>query len=429
MRARVGLRHLAVVAAVTIVAAACGGGGQTVRVPAGEAASRAERVAGAESDAQIGARVVNDLGLALLRLSSGAARGNSALAPWSIATALAMTRVGARVATASEMDEVLHVADRATFDQAMNALDQALRARNRTMPMGSDEPLVIDLAAANRLFAQVDLNLDAGFLDTLAARYGAAVGKVDYKAATEAARRAINSWVAAETRDRIPELIPDGVLDVMTRLVLVNAVYLRADWAIPFARQATSDATFHATSGDVIVPFMRGTETWGWSEGDGWKAVELPYIDGELAMTLVVPDVGKFDQVASAFDHAMLDRIAAAKPARVRLSLPKFDIASAAMLREQLIALGMPTAFSDSADFSGITPDEPLQIAEVVHQANVTVDEKGTVAAAATAVVARATSATVGEPKQLDIDRPFLFLVRDRPTDALLFAGQVTDPA
>lgn len=416
-----------VIAAVALVAAACGGG-EAGEVPAGEASSNVERTAVGSGETDVGARAVNDLAIELLRLNTGIDEGNVALSPWSIATALAMTRVGARAETAAEMDRVLRVQDAGTYNQAMNALDQVMRARNRSTPMGDDDPLVVELSAANRLFAQRGLNLVPDFLDTLEASYGAALGEVDFKTETEAARQAINDWVATETRDRIPNLIGEGLLETTTRLVLANAVFLRADWAVAFDKNATADGPFHAPSGDVTVPFMHASERWGWSEGNGWKAVELPYTGGELAMTFVVPDAGEFDRFVSELDREMLQRVVASQPAEVRLRLPKFKIDRSLLLGQQLRTLGMPRAFSDNADFTGITADEPLQIAEVAHQATITVDEKGTVAAAATAVIMRTTSGMVGEPKNLDIDRPFLFLLHDRPTGALLFAGQVTNP-
>ena len=419
---------VAVVVAVAVVAGACGTR-DAGEVRAGESASKVERTPGGDGESSAAARAVNDFAVDLLRVNLGVDKGNVAMSPWSIATALAMARVGARGDTATDMARVLHVGDEPSYDQAMNALDQVLRGRNRTTPMGNDEPQIVDLSAANRLFAQRGLTFVPDFLDALAAHYGAAVGEVDYKTDTEAARRAINEWVAAETRDKIPALIGEGQLDTMSRLVLANAVFLRADWAIPFDKNATADGPFHAPSRDETVPFMRATERWEWSEGDGWRAVELPYTGGELAMTFVVPDAGEFDRFTTGFDHSMLERIVSTQPAQVRLRLPKFTIDKSVLLGEQLRPLGMQTAFSDTADFTGITIDEPLQIAEVAHQAKLTVDEKGTVAAAATAVMMRTTSGLVGEPKTLDIDRPFLFFLRDRPTGALLFAGQVTNPA
>jgi serpin B len=279
------------------------------------------------------------------------------------------------------------------------------------------------------VFAQQGLHLDSGFLDTLAGEYGAAVGLVDYKTAAAAARTLINQWVAGETHDRITDLIPDGALDELTRLVLVNAVYLHADWATPFDKDATHDGPFHAPGGDVQVPLMHGQEERGFAEGDGWKAVDLDYAGGQLAMTILVPDAGRFDEVTSHLDVTMLDAATATKPATVDLTLPKFDIDKQLLLKDQLVALGMPTAFADHrADFSGITTDEELVIDDVIHQADVTVDEKGTVAAAATAVIMRTTSAPAN-PKTLVVDRPFVFLLRDKATGAVVFAGQVTNPS
>lgn len=428
MKDRVSHLPTAVAVSIALVAAACGSG-EAGEVPAGEVRSNVERITVRSGEADVAARAVNDVALDLLRLNTGLDQANVALSPWSIATALSMARAGARGETAAEMDRVLHVGDAGTFHQAVNALDQVLRTRNRSTPTGDDEPLIVELSAANRMFAQRGLDLLPGFLDTLAASYGAAVGEVDYEADAEAARRTINDWVAAETRDRIPNVLAEGVLDVLTRLVVVNAVFLRADWAVPFDPNATEEGSFHAPSGKVTVPVMRASERWGWSEGNGWKAVELPYTGGELAMTFVVPDAGEFDRFVSEFDHQMLEQVVATRPTQVRLRLPKFEIDRSVLLGQQLRTLGMHRAFNDEADFTGITAEEPLQIAEVAHQATITVDEKGTVAAAATAAIMRTTSGMVGEPKNLDIDRPFVFLLRDRPTGALLFAGQVTNPS
>ena len=211
-------------------------------------------------------------------------------------------------------------------------------------------------------------------------------------------------------------------------MVLVNAVYLKADWAAPFEKERTNDGAFHAPAGDVTTPFMHNDLNIGFVTGDGWVAVELPYEGEKLAMTIVLPDAGRFDDVAGLLDRAFLDRVATAPRAHVQLALPKFDIAKSLSLRPELAALGMPIAFTDAADFSGMTKDEALAISDVVHQANVTVDEKGTVAAAATGVVMRTTSAVQAD-HIVRVDRPFLFLLRDVPTGAVLFAGQVTNPA
>ena len=256
----------AAMVAVALVAAGCAAE-EAAQVPAGEAKSNVERAVVASGDGDVAARAVNDLTLDLLRLNTGLEEGNVALSPWSIATALAMARVGARGETATEMDGVLHVGAPAAFDKAVNALDQALRGRNQSTPIGGGDPLVVEVSAANRLFAQRGLDLLPGFLDTLGASYGASVGEVDFKADPAAAGEAINSWVAAETRDRIRKLIGDGVLDELTRLVLVNAVFLRADWATPFDPKATADGPFHTPSGDVTSRSCTPAKP-----GDGRKA-------------------------------------------------------------------------------------------------------------------------------------------------------------
>jgi len=417
-------RRATLFVAVIAVLAACGA---ATRPAAGEARADVARAPASLDDARHAAASINGFGLDLLDRNLGAANGNVALSPWSIATALAMVRVGAKGETAAEIGRVLHVADPAGFDQAMNGLGQQLASRNGTS-RGHKGPLTINLSAANQAFAQQDLGFEQPFLDELARDYGAGVGLVDFKTATETARRQINSWVEDQTRDRIPQLLAPGILNTLTRVVLVNAVYLRADWQDPFAKAQTSSGTFHAPGGDVSVPFMHGTVTRSFTSGDGWQAVELAYAGGELSMTILVPDRGRYNDVATTLSATVLATLDTAQPAEVDLALPKFTIEHALSLKPQLSALGMPTAFTDQADFSGITTQERLEIQDVVHQANITVDEKGTVAAAATAAIIGATAVPI-RIEHLVVDRPFVFLLRDVPTGAVLFAGQVTNPA
>ncbi len=200
---------------------------------AGEARSLVDRAPAGLGDATKAANSVNQLGFDLLRPHIGTSKGNVAISPWSIATALAMARAGAGGATATEMDTVLHLAEPTLLRQTMNGLDQELRSRNGTFNV-ADKRLSVELSPANRAFVQKDTKFEQTFLDELALSYGAGIGLVDYKAATEAARRAINEWDSAQTKKRIPELIAAGALDDLTRLVLVNALYLKADWETPF---------------------------------------------------------------------------------------------------------------------------------------------------------------------------------------------------
>jgi len=342
-------------------------------------------------------------------------------------TALAMTYAGARGVTAEEMAAVLHVdLDDPAFHAAMNALDLALESRS--FKSGDDR---VQLSIANSLWGQDGLAFEQPFLDTLAEDYGTGMRLVDFKAAAEKARVQINDWVASQTNDKITDLIPAGVLNDLTRLVLVNAVYLDATWALQFDPNDTSDGSFTTLAGtQVTVPMMRQTSSFSYAKGDGWQAVQLPYSGNKLAMLLIVPDQGRFTDVEQELGSGLLsEAVAGLSPASVALTVPKFTFRTQAQLGSALKTLGMPTAFDpNSADFSGMTTEEQLLIDEVIHEAYIAVDEEGTEAAAATAVVMRATSAPMVDVT-FEIDRPFIFALRDTETGALLFLGRVTDPS
>jgi serpin B len=326
------------------------------------------------------------------------------------------------------MDLVLH--ELGTEDHAawLSALDQALAGRSGTFPSGDGTMLPVTLRIANAPFAQRDLTLEKPFVDALGARFGAGLRLVDYKADPDAVRILINEWVAEQTEQRIPALLSPGIIDTLTRLVLVNAIYLKAPWREPFAEAATGPAPFTLADGSAVeVPTMAGKRVRPYADGDGWRAVELAYVGGSLAMTVIVPDdLAAFEARLNA---ALIEEIVAGlAPVSVDLTLPTFDLETKVDLPDVLAAMGMPDAFDpDLADFRGITTEERLFIAAVVHQANIDVDEKGTEAAAATAVVMAGTS---GPPREvsLRVDRPFLFALRDTDTGAILFLGRVADP-
>lgn len=354
---------------------------------------------------------------------------NLVFSPYSAAVALAMTREGARGQTATEMDAVLH-ADLAGGDLAavFNALEQSLAAIPGEYPQGEDT-IELELATANQLFGQSGFGFDEAFLGQLAAEYGAGMRLVDYENEPEPARQLINEWVGEQTRDRIPELIPQGVIDELTRLVLTNAIYLKAPWMLPFEEAATSDGVFTRLDGsEVTAPFMRQQASFRHAAGDGYSLVELPYVGGQLSMLVLVPDEGRFAEVEAGLDAA---GVAALRDSlvggEVVLALPRFEFRTQSALKPILADLGMPTAFTGDADFSGITSEAELLIQDVLHEAFISVDEEGTEAAAATAVVVGLTSAPA-EPVELTVDRPFLFLIQERETGATLFMGRVTDP-
>jgi serpin B len=314
---------------------------------------------------------------------------------------------------------------------AMNGLTAALVSRTGSF-QAMGETVDVELAIANSLWGQDSLTWKQPFLDVLAAEYGAGLRLVDFVQDPEAARRAVNAWVDDETEQRIPELLAEGTVTSDWRLTLVNAVYMKAPWSRPFTESLTADAPFTTLSGSTVqVPMMRDSNNLQYASGPGWQAISLPYAGDALDMLLVVPDAGALAQVEGELPSGLLDRVGdALSPRLVDLGMPTFDIETEASLGGVLRALGMPSAFDPAAaDFSAMTDDERLFIAAVVHQANITVDERGTEAAAATAIGMATTSAPIDPPVDLIIDRPFLFAVRDVPTGAIVFLGRIGDPS
>jgi serpin B len=397
------------------------------------AVAEVQRLSATAADADPAVQSLSALGADLYSAVAAESDGNLVFSPASILLALAMARAGAAGATASEMDATLHIDDPESIHHALNGLTRALSARSGTFEVNG-EPAEVELSIANAVWGQQTLTWQEAFLDVLASEYGAGVRLTDFAADPEAARVTVNEWVAEETQDRIPELIAAGMVDVLTRMILVNAIYLKAPWAIPFAPEVTRQGPFTLLDGSTAeVPFMARTDTsMAYGSGDDWQAVELPYAGDELAMLVLVPEVGALASVEAGLAEGLIDQAAAAlAPVEVVLELPKWESETRIELSAALAALGMPTAFTDAADFTGMTTDEALQIGFVIHQANITVDEAGTEAAAATAVGIEATSAPAEEPEPilLTVDRPFVYALRDRETGAVLFLGRVTSPA
>lgn len=357
--------------------------------------------------------------------------GNLVFSPYSVAVALAMTRAGAVSETATQMDSVLHADLVNDLHAGFNTLEQELAKRAGTFEFG-DTKFELDLSTANQLFGQRGYEFEKRFLDLLASQYGAGMELVDYvdPAAREQARAAINDWVAERTRDRITELIPEDVLNDMTRLVLTNAIYLRAKWIKRFEQGGTAAAPFHRLDGTTVsAQLMRlGRTKLSYARGTDHQAVRLPYF-GNLSMVVIVPEPGRFKAFERSLSGDVLHEIANGfQEGLVLLRLPRFEFRTRAPLREALSALGMPIAFTDAADFRGMSPrGDELFIRDVLHEAFISVDEEGTEAAAATAVVMEATSAP-NLIVDLTVDRPFLFLIRDDVTGTVLFLGRVLDP-
>jgi serpin B len=408
-------------------------------------------------DPVIAASAVNAFGLDLYkRLASTG--DNLVVSPTSIALALAMARFGARGETAAQMDDVQRRLGADGMADALNALDQALATRSGTFTDVEGNRLSTVLRMVSSAFAQSGYPLEPAYLDALAARLGAALRLVDFIGDPGRARSLINDWVNRWTEERIPELLGPTDVDQLTRLVLVNAIYLKAAWTSTFDPADTKTRDFTRLDGSTVaVPMMSlvGTNTgptFPCAAGDGWRAIELPFLgertrspgtaddpwaghwsDGSLAMTVIVPDdLAAFEKTLGPATLAALESsFAEGADCKVDLRLPRFGVDTSVQLADVLKAMGMPLAFDpDAADFGGITTADQLYIARVIHQANIDVDEKGAEAAAATAVVmATAGPGDTREPVRIWADQPFVFLVRDVPTGAILFMGRVTDPS
>ncbi len=347
--------------------------------------------------------------------------GNLIVSPFSISTALGMTYGAARTETAGQMAEVLAFAlpqDR--VHAAFGKLIDALLADETGQ----------EFAVANALWAQEGYGILAEYLDLVRAQYSAAVEEVDFRAQSEDARLRINAWVAEQTRDRIDELLTPGTVGAGTRLVLVNAIYLLAAWERPFSPERTIPASFDLSSGETVpVSMMTQTADFPHASLDTVQLLELPYEEDDLSLLLALPSPGStLSEVEEALTQDTLAGWVNALEVRsVSVSLPPFRLRTALSLRDVLTEMGMPLAFSEMADFSGLTGSADLLLDDVIHEAFIEVDEQGTEAAAATAVVIR-TTAMPFDPVSFVADRPFLFVLRDRNTGTVLFMGRVEDP-
>jgi len=356
--------------------------------------------------------------------------GNLVCSPYSVAVALAMTRNGARGTTATEMDRVMHALTLAELNSGLNALTQHLDSRAGVRQRADGSTAKVSLAAANSLWGQQGTTWEQAFLDRLASEYGTGVRLIDYAADADGARQAINAWTSEQTAGKIPDLVPAGALDRLTRLLVVNAIYLKAPWEEPFSSGQTQRAAFTRVDGShVSVPMMSHVVKSGrHASGPGWQAVDLRYAGSQLAMAVVVPEQGQLADVQRGLDGAWLSRLLAElRPGAVALSLPRWSFRTRAGLGEQLAALGMPTAFTHQADFAGMTAEEEVAIKAVLHEAFIAVDEEGTEAAAATAVTMGLTSSPP-PPLRVSVDRPFMFVIHDVETATPLIVGRVDDP-
>ncbi|OPL16968.1 MAG: hypothetical protein AVO38_06625 [delta proteobacterium ML8_D] len=350
--------------------------------------------------------------------------------PHIISLAFAMTYAGARNETQSQMADTLHF--RLTQERlhpVFNALDLELACRGQSAAGQDGKGFRLNIV--NSIWGQTGYPFLSSFLDVLAENYGAGLRLLDFRNSPENSRMCINNWVSDQTEDKINDLIPQGAITPLTRLVLTNAIYFNAAWLYPFDEELTQqDGTFHLLEGrQITVPMMSQTEYFRYTSGEGYQAVELPYDGEELSMVVFLPDSGRFEEFEASLDagqaETIIDNLSLTY---LQITMPRFKYEWGLGLVDTLAAMGMNDAFNPAvADFSGIDGTHDLYISDVIHKAFVSVNEAGTEAAAATAVI-MPIGAAPPNPIEFALDQPFIFLIRDIEMGAILFAGRVLNP-
>lgn len=361
---------------------------------------------------------------------------NTVISPYSLYAVLAMVRAGAEGNTADQLDAALHATGAQEQGAVATALDRALaEAVEQSARDPENDPITLN--SANQMWAQHDFQIREGYLDELARQYGVDLVAAAFSEAPDEVRDEINAWVADRTNDLITDLFSEDAITDATRLVLVNALYLHANWAKPF--DPTDPGAFTTADGsDVDAPMMSASGMFSSRDGDGWSSVTIPYQGGGLAMTILLPDTGEYDAVLQLLDADLLSAASTVPGARTstadqsdpvtELTMPLFEVRSKPDVLTAMQNLGVADLFDvNSADLSGITGAKDLFVAQFVHEAVISVDENGTEAAAATGAAMEATSAPA-ENREMMIDRPFIYWIADTETGAPLFLGTVTDP-
>jgi serpin B len=349
--------------------------------------------------------------------------GNLFFSPHSISTALAMTYGGARGETEKQMARVLHFpADQQSLHAAFSALNGRLNA--------IENEGHVKLSVANSLWIDKEFDILKEYLELTGTYYQAALHAVDFRRAFEAVRKRINAWIEEQTHDKIKNMIPPGLLDASTRIVLANAIYFKGDWACPFVKHRTKEAPFHTASGQSAeIPMMEGTEKFRYGETASLQLLEMPYAGEDLSMLVLLPKT-RDGLAALEKDLTPSNLTAWTEPLvkkKVQVIFPRFRMTSQFKLNDALSAMGMPDAFGGGADFSGMSPGEQIFISAVIHKAFVEVNEEGTEAAAATAVVMPA-SARPEPPPVFRADHPFIFMIRENASGSILFLGRMVNP-
>jgi serpin B len=366
--------------------------------------------------------------------------GNLLFSPYSISEALAMTYAGAEGETATQMADVLgFILPEPTLHEAFGTLNADLVARgNAEQDPESGEP-ARTMRVANALWGEQTFPFNPEYIALVAQYYGGGFQQTDFINAPEPAREEINAWAAEQTENRIQDIFPPGSITEGTRLVLANAVYFYGGWEVPFNPNRTEDDAFFLLDGTTVnVPFMVQQQWLPYARGDGFQVIEFPYAESRFTFTVILPDEGQFDAVEAALDPVLLDSVLGQlADTDVVAYLPRFEFTFGSVsLKQPLESLGMTDAFDwERADFSAMIDaaardTDRLCIDDGGHKAFISVDEKGTEAAAVTGIGgATPGAAPETEPLEVRIDRPFLFVIRDTQTGTLLFLGRVMDPS
>jgi serpin B len=420
------------VLALTVVACGDGGPGaapdtgSVVPINAAIAVPVAARVA-PTADPKLAGQAISAFSTELFTSARATSKpgDNVAVSPASVAFALAMLEPGTVGDAQTQLRKLLHIGDPVAFHAAMNALEQNLEARVSTAFNPGDDPGEITMRIANAAYLQNGYPFEPAYLQAVGSNYGPVLNEVDFSADPDAVAHQINAFVADATNDRIPQLVGDGVIDPLTVLALVNALYLKASWLGPFDTASTRDQTFTALDGSkLMVPMMNGGSDSS-AAGDGWIGATKSYVGG-LSAQFILPDEGNFDEIANHLDR-VISEYTTNQTSPSTLGLPRFDLRFGVELTPALQALGL-TAPYDGGGLLGIAPDPTLALDKVIHQTDVAMDEQGTEAAAATVAFGYATSAPLNPPVPVMLDRPFLYRIVDDNTGTTLFIGQVLDP-
>jgi serpin B len=354
-------------------------------------------------------------------------RDNLIYSPYSISLAFSMLYAGVQGGTAAEMAQIFHFSSQETQHPAFNVVDRRLRSLGEARQSEAGGAS-FELNLANAVWGQRGYPFREPYLETLAAQYGAGLRAVDFQGAPEQAREAINAWVAQETEERIVEIAPPGSVSADTRLVLANAIYFKAGWDYPFQALATGDGPFTLLDGSqVTVPLMHQETRLAYVEGEGYQAVQLPYSGQVADMWVILPAEGRFEEVQGQLSAGLIEAVRRdAGARRVILTLPCFGLEATLGLHDLLRGMGMAHVFCPAQDFEGMVEGGGLCVDTALHRATMTVDERGTEAAAATMV---AVPVEQVEDVEMAVDRPFLFVIAARETGGILFLGRVLNPA